>query len=126
MKLISKEFFTLLSLILLLAPFSFAVYSQNLDDDFLQGLPLDVQKRLEIGNEEEGDDELDKLLSTKSSIEKNEALLELRAGSCYNNSDGSDDQDEDASNGSDGSLVSYDQNMIRNSNPNLRCKNDYL
>lgn len=76
MKLISKEFFTLLSLIFLLAPFSFAVYSQNLDDDFLQGLPLDVQKRLEIGNEEEGDDELDKLLSTKSSIEKNEALLE--------------------------------------------------
>ena len=76
MKLISKEFFTLLSLIFLLAPFSFAVYSQNLDDDFLQGLPLDVQKGLEIGNEEEGDDELDKLLSTKSSIEKNEALLE--------------------------------------------------
>jgi len=75
---------------------SLQAYSQNLDEDFLQGLPLDMQKQLELSNEDEKGDELDKLLSTKSSIEKNEALLKslskqiemLKDSLSLNNEDG--------------------------------------
>lgn len=55
---------------------SLALSTQELDEDYLQGLPLDVQKRIELANDEEDIDELDQLLSSESSIQKNEALLE--------------------------------------------------
>lgn len=65
-----------LSLSLFLSFYVFQIYSQEIDDDFLKSLPLDAQKKLELANDDEELEDLEVLLNSKSSIEKNEALLE--------------------------------------------------
>ena len=55
--------------------FNFQAHSQEIDEEFLKSLPLDAQKKIELANDEQDLEDIEVLLNSKSSIQKNEALL---------------------------------------------------
>ena len=73
-----KYFNPLLALIFLTIPGVAQVDPSKLSKEFLDGLPASVRDEVEIKNDLENEEEIEKLFQSDTSLDKNKNLMQLR------------------------------------------------